>query len=51
MPEESGIRTHISIMNKKFREITGRNLTVLTPGEGYRVLTPEIAEDKLMAVN
>lgn len=44
LPEASNIRTHISIMNKKFREITGRNLAILTPNEGYRVLTPEIAE-------
>jgi len=44
LPERSSVRTHISIMNKKFRGITGRFLTALTPGEGYRVLTPEIAE-------
>jgi hypothetical protein len=31
-------------MNKKFREITGRNLTVLSPGKGYRILTPELIE-------
>ena len=29
LPEEANVRTHISIMNRKFREITGRNLTVL----------------------
>lgn len=44
LPEESNIRTHLSIMNRKFREITGRNLTVLTPSSGYRILTPEISE-------
>ena len=44
LPEEANIRTHISIMNRKFREITGRNLTILTPSSGYRVLTPEIIE-------
>ena len=43
-PEESNVRTHISVMNKKFREISGRCLTVLTPGEGYRIMTPELAE-------
>ena len=42
-PELANIRTHLSVMNKKFREIAERNLVVLTPGEGYRILTPEIA--------
>ena len=43
-PELTNVRTHISVMNKKFRGISGRNLTILTPSEGYSVLTPEIAE-------
>ena len=43
-PELSNIRTHVSVMNKKFRNITGRNIIVLTPSEGYRILTPEIRE-------
>ena len=43
-PELTNVRTHLSIMNKKFREISDRNLTILTPSEGYRILTPEIAE-------
>ena len=43
-PEEANVRTHISIMNRKFREITGRNLTILSPSEGYRILTPELIE-------
>ena len=42
-PEESNIRTHISIMNKKFRNIVGRNLIVRHPDMGYIILTPEIA--------
>lgn len=41
-PELSNIRTHISVMNKKFREITGRNIITLSLGEGYRILTPEL---------
>ena len=41
-PELSNIRTHISVMNKKFREITGRNIITLSVGEGYRILTPEL---------
>ena len=43
-PEMQNVRTHLSVMNKKFRNITNRNLTVLTPGAGYRILTPEIME-------
>lgn len=44
-PELSNVRTHISVMNKKYREITERNLISLAPGEGYRVLTPEILDE------
>lgn len=43
-PELSNIRTHISVMNKKYREIIGRNIISLATGEGYRILTPEFAE-------
>ena len=43
-PELSNVRTHVSVMNKKFREISERNIIALTPSEGYRVLTPELAE-------
>ena len=43
-PELSNVRTHISIINKKFRCITERNMILLTPGKGYRILTPEIRE-------
>ena len=42
IPDVSNIRTHISVMNKKFREITGRNIFELNFGAGYRILTPEI---------
>lgn len=41
-PETAGVRTHVSIMNKKFREKTGRNLFMTVPGKGYVILTPEI---------
>ena len=44
LPEKANVRTHISIMNKKFRQLTGRNLIVSTPSYGYRILTPEIME-------
>ena len=43
MPEPSNTRTHISLMNKKFREITGRNLIEAEFGSGYRILTPEFS--------
>lgn len=43
-PELSNIRTHVCVMNKKFREITKRNIITLTVGSGYRILTPEVAE-------
>ena len=42
LPDVSGIRTHISGINKKFRAIAGRNLIFLKEGEGYLILTPEI---------
>lgn len=44
LPEKSNVRTHISIINKKFREVTGRNIISSTPSVGYRILTPEIIE-------
>ena len=40
-PEESTIRTHISLMNKKFESVIGRKMITLVPGRGYMVLTPE----------
>ena len=44
IPEKSNVRTHISVMNKKFREIANRNIITSAPGAGYRILTPEIIE-------
>lgn len=43
-PEVSNIRTHVSIINKKFRNLTNRNLIEMSFGKGYRVLTPELAQ-------
>lgn len=40
-PEPSNIRTHLSIMNKKFHSMTGRNLVTASFGKGYTLLTPE----------
>lgn len=41
-PEITSIRTHISVMNKKFRDITDKNLFVTVPKLGYAISTPEI---------
>ena len=41
-PEITSIRTHISVMNRKFREIRGKNLFVNIQGKGYAVSTPEL---------
>ena len=43
-PEISSIRTHISVMNKKFREKFGHSLISASEGGGYTVLTPEYIE-------
>jgi DNA-binding response OmpR family regulator len=40
-PEPSSIRTHLSLMNKKFEESIGRKMISLEPGLGYVILTPE----------
>ena len=41
-PDITGIRTHISVMNKKFRELRSRNVIVSIPERGYVIATPEI---------
>ena len=41
-PEIASIRTHISVMNRKFRTITGKNLFIGIEKEGYVISTPEI---------
>ena len=40
-PEAASIRTHLSLMNKKFEEGIGRRLIILEPRKGYLILTPE----------
>ncbi len=42
LSEPSSIRTHIYGINKKFTEATGRRLISSLPGEGYRIVTPEM---------
>lgn len=46
-PDEASIRTHISLMNKKFRAIAEKNAITHREGEGYLLLTPEITENLL----
>lgn len=41
-PEEASIRTHVSVMNRKMREMRGRNLFCSVAGKGYVVSAPEI---------
>lgn len=41
-PELSNIRTHVSVINKKFRNLANRNLIEMSFGKGYRVMTPEV---------
>ena len=43
-PDIANVRTHISVMNKKFREIANRNVITFSMQEGYKILTPEILE-------
>ena len=46
-PEPPSIRTHISIINKKFRLHKGRPLISSNPGEGYIIATPEVINGAL----
>ena len=39
-PEEAGVRTHVSSINKKFRAVSGRNLICSSDTDGYVILTP-----------
>ena len=40
-PEPSSIRTHISIMNKKFKAAFGKKMITHAPEKGYLIFTPE----------
>ena len=42
VPEISNVRTHLSIINKKFREKTSRNLIMPVFKRGYVIMTPEM---------
>lgn len=43
-PEIASIRTHVSVMNKKFRELTGKGLFAAIDKDGYVISTPEVAK-------
>lgn len=43
-PELASIRTHISVMNRKFREATGKTLFLGIDKEGYVMSTPELVK-------
>ena len=45
-PEPSSVRTHISVMNKKFRQSFSHPIISSSEGGGYTVLTPEYYEKK-----
>lgn len=38
-PDVSNVRTHISMINKKFREAIGENIIISSVGAGYSILT------------
>lgn len=43
-PDPSCIKTHISVINKKFMEYEGRKLMIMIPSKGYIVNTAEVIE-------
>ncbi len=43
-PELTSIRTHLSLMNKKFKNVISRNLIMFIQEKGYVISTPEILE-------
>lgn len=45
-PEATSIRTHLSLMNKKFEATIGRRMITLEPQKGYIILTPEYVKVK-----
>lgn len=40
-PEPTSIRTHISLMNKKFKSSLGKRMITFAPNQGYIIITPE----------
>ena len=48
-PEQSSIRTHLSLMNKKLEKSIGRKMIGFEPSKGYIILTPDYLENKSKA--
>ena len=48
-PMLSNVRTHISIMNRKHRDIIGRNIISFSAGEGYRITAPDFSDTPVTA--
>ena len=44
-PEAASIRTHLSVMNKRFREISGKDLCLSIGKEGYVIATPKVIKE------
>jgi hypothetical protein len=42
LPDISNVRTHVSVINKKFRAMRGENLIGFEEGRGYVILTPDV---------
>ena len=47
LPDISNVRTHISVINKKFRAIQGENLIGFEEGRGYVILTPDVLKGEI----
>jgi len=45
-PEVSSVRTHISVMNKKFSALAGKPLTLPATDSGYVIATPEAVMER-----
>ncbi len=43
-PELTSIRTHLSLMNKKFKSVISRNIIISIQEKGYVISTPEILQ-------
>ena len=46
VPDMPSVRTHISVMNKKYTRVMGRALTMPPRGGGYVIATPEMRREE-----
>ena len=49
-PEAASVRTHISVMNKKYSRLTGVKLTFPSDEAGYVIATPELRNERIEAL-